>query len=144
MQEEYEKGWDDPLLHGDYTIDHDRELLIRSLVLAREVLDRYAEVLPRDSMEILYVRTVETATKEPRTDEGFRFLGFDVGGTGYSLVGDFPPAEGIVDAFLNRLNERGLFNTLEDAVAFADFCQMHNLIYDPDIPYEFWEVYYVE
>jgi hypothetical protein len=50
-EEKYEEGWNDPLVFGRYT---DPAIgLIGTLEAAREVLDRFAEILPRDDLEIL-------------------------------------------------------------------------------------------
>jgi hypothetical protein len=141
-QREYEKGWNDPLVFGDYT---DQRFLIRSLALARDVLSRYAEIRPREGMEIMYVRTWEEPPQVPLDSLGpddLHFLGYDVAyerGPFYSVVGDFPSLP-IFRIFLERLNEHGLFCSPHDAKAYLEFYRAQKL-YEWEQTYVVWEVY---
>lgn len=136
-RKEYERGFDDPLVFGDYTNDAG---LIRNWALVQEVLTRFAEVEPSDSLEIIFVRATDGSVSEgPPVAGGYQFLGFDVAGTApfWSIVLDSPdPSDPDLRRLLGYLNEHGLFEQALDTYRTQ-------ILQDQDIPLHIWEVHLV-
>jgi hypothetical protein len=141
---DYARGWDDPYVFGHYT---DEVGLIRDRTLAQEVLERFAEVQPRDSLEILYVRAVKEPSASLSASSLGTFLGYDVGtyNTFWSILADLPSLphdDARLADVMQRLNENGLFDSYEDAASYLDLYRT-TWLEDRDVPLSVWEVYAV-
>jgi len=147
-QEKFEQGFEDPLVFADYT---NEEGLIRSLSLAREVLDRFAQIESPGAFEIIYARTRDsTSVPSSPSVPGLRFFGLDVAGYApfYSIVADVPSdyqSDPRTKRLVDRLNEHGLFDSIEDAKAYSDAYRSKWLTdAEQSAVLHLWDVYLVE
>lgn len=109
---------------------------------ARRILE-FFRGSPR-TFHIIYCETVGNPN-EPRDKNKFNFLGFDIAGFDgdfWSPVGDFP-TERLMQKFLPRLNEAGLFDSPEEAAAFLRQYRSRKLA-DYEIPLCIFKVHHVE
>jgi hypothetical protein len=139
-QEKHDAGWNDPMMRGYM----DTNGLIPGLEEAREALRIYAEVEPAADLEILYGSICEETSFIDERQPGTVFLGFDVAGRRspfWSIVGDFGP-EPPIQRFLSKLNENGLFASIDDAKSFLDTYQAEKLP-DYDFPLVVWALWLV-
>jgi len=142
-EEYYEKGFNDPYVFGEYTNEAG---LIPSVELALEVLGRFAEVMPPVTLEIIYAQSCDNNDNPSLHSANLEFLGYDVAGSEspfWSLVADFPLPESVLSSFLGRLNDSGLFSSINDTKAYLQEYIRHKLPHY-DSPWTLWRVYRVD
>jgi hypothetical protein len=142
-QEYYEKGFNDPYVFGEYTNEAG---LIPSLDLAFEVLGRFAEIVSPVALEIIYAQSCDNNNKPSLHLANLEFLGYDVAGSEspfWSLVADFPLHEAILNSFLGKLNDSGLFSSIDDTKAYLEEYIRHKLPHY-DSPWTLWRIYRVD
>jgi hypothetical protein len=138
-----ELGLEDPWLSGEYPDDTG---LLPTAAFAQRILSRYAEAFGRDSVELIYGRIWDGAEPRLVSDE-LRFIGFDVAGEDLhfcSAIKEYDFGSGFkTDAFAEKRNPYGLFDTPEDALAYQKIYTEEKLfLYEADRV--IWEVYAVE
>jgi hypothetical protein len=142
-QEDYEKGFNDPYVFGEYTNEAG---LIPSLQLALEVLGRFTEVVPPVALEIIYAQSYDNNDNPSLHSANLEFLGYDVAGSEspfWSLVADFPLPEAILNSFFCKLNDSGLFSSIDDTKAYMEEYIRHKLPHY-DSPWTLWRIYRVD
>ena len=146
-QEAYERGFDDPFVFTELgELD-----LLPTLEVARHVLDRYAEIHPRESLAILYARVRDVSSPSALSRRGLKFSGYDVANTGqpfYSIVWDNDFQSGpLTTRFAHLRNQAGLFDSANVAreymEAYLSEALAHDRAYDP-AELVIWEVYLVD
>ncbi len=140
----YGKGFRDPYLSPRFTTD---DGFILALELAKGVLAQYAQIMPVQDLDILYItRTLEVRDSALSNPALRKLLGIDVANNGspfYSIVYDFPPpTEHSFLPFRRRLNENGLFDALGTA---EEYPQLYVKRYPEEAEHELvkWYVYIV-
>ena len=122
---------------GSYT---NEEAFIPDLTLARELLQRFKAKSKR-AFEIIYAKSGDLSDLRPPIS-GATFLGFDVACDApfWSIVADFPIE---LSTYLERLNEYGLFDRLEDAQEYLQ--AYHDYGFDDDSPdLKPWAVFLID
>ena len=138
--DEYEKGFDDPYMSGQYTDDHG---LIPTVALARQVLEKYSDVERADAFEIIYAKDEPAAATAFSDSVGHHFLGYDVACDApfWSIVVDAPSDPRFLE-WLN-LNQNGLFESAEHAIAYLNKYRSQ-FPEKQDVVLKIWELYLVE
>ena len=146
-QDAYERGFEDPIV---FTEVGDLDLL-PTLEVARQILDRYAEIHPRESLAILYARVHDVSSPSALSRRGLKFSGYDAANTGqpfYSIIWDNKWQSGSsTTRFAQFRNQAGLFDSADVAREYMDayLSEAHSddAAYDPG-ELVIWEVYLVD
>ena len=134
-QSAFDDGFNDPIVFGNLT---DKAGLIRDLVAANNVLERFAEVYQRANLEILWTRSHDAEIPPP---PHFRRLGTDIACKApfWSILADMP-AGPLADWALVRVNDNGLFDDVETALMYLSRYRAEHPEHR-EIDLFVWEVY---